>query len=35
MNNPDPIKFFDEDPGWRQFRTGIWDGKKSDPNPPH
>jgi hypothetical protein len=28
MNNPDPIKFFDEDPGWRQFWTGIWDGKK-------
>ncbi len=27
------LKFFDEDPGWRQFVTGIWDRKKSDP--PH
>ncbi len=37
------LKFFDEDPGsgmetvrirdpeWRQFRSGIRDGKKSDP----
>jgi hypothetical protein len=24
-------KFFDEDPGWRQFGSGIRDGKKSDP----
>jgi hypothetical protein len=23
-------KFFDEDPGWRQFGSGIRDGKKSD-----
>jgi hypothetical protein len=25
------LKFFDEDPGWRQFGSGIRDGKKSDP----
>jgi hypothetical protein len=27
------LKFFDEDrdPGWRQFESGIRDGKKSDP----
>jgi hypothetical protein len=36
------LKFFDEDPGWRQFGSGIRDGKKSDPgsginipDPPH
>jgi hypothetical protein len=35
------LKFF-EDPGWRQFGSGIRDGKKSDPesginipDPPH
>jgi hypothetical protein len=25
------LKFFDEDPGWRQFGSGIRDGKKADP----
>jgi hypothetical protein len=25
------LKFFDADPGWRQFGSGIGDGKKSDP----
>jgi hypothetical protein len=25
------LKFFDEDPGWRQFGSGIRNGKKSDP----
>jgi hypothetical protein len=25
------LKFFDVDPGWRQFGSGIRDGKKSDP----
>ncbi len=25
------LKLFDEDPGWRQFGSGIQDGKKSDP----
>jgi hypothetical protein len=25
------LKFFDADPGWRQFGSGIRDGKKSDP----
>ncbi len=25
------LKFFDEDPGWRQFGSGIRDVKKSDP----
>jgi hypothetical protein len=25
------LKFFDADPGRRQFGSGIWDGKKSDP----
>ena len=25
------LKFFYEDPGWRQFGSGIRDGKKSDP----
>jgi hypothetical protein len=25
------LKFFDVDPGWRQFEYGIRDGKKSDP----
>jgi hypothetical protein len=36
------LKFFDEDPGWRQFGSGILYGKKSDlgsginiPDPPH
>jgi hypothetical protein len=36
------LKFFDEDPGWRQFGSGIRDRKKSDPgsgisipDPPH
>jgi hypothetical protein len=36
------LKFFDEDPGWRQFGSGIRNGKKSDPgsginipDPPH
>jgi hypothetical protein len=36
------LKFFDEDPGWRQFESGIRDEKKSDPesginipDPPH
>jgi hypothetical protein len=24
------IKFFDGDPGWTQFGSGIYDGKKSD-----
>jgi hypothetical protein len=24
-------KLFDADPGWRQFGSGIRDGKKSDP----
>jgi hypothetical protein len=24
------LKFFDADPGWRQFGSGIRDGKKSD-----
>jgi hypothetical protein len=27
------LQFFDADPGWRQFGSGIWDGKKSDPGP--
>jgi hypothetical protein len=25
------LKFFDADPGWRQFGSGIRDGTKSDP----
>jgi hypothetical protein len=25
------LKFFYADPGWRQFGSGIQDGKKSDP----
>jgi hypothetical protein len=25
------LKFFDADPGWRQFGSGIRGGKKSDP----
>jgi hypothetical protein len=25
------LKFFDEDPGWKQFGSGIRDGKKSNP----
>jgi hypothetical protein len=25
------LKFFDEDPGWRQFGSGIRTGKKADP----
>jgi hypothetical protein len=25
------LNFFDEDPGWRQFGSGIRDRKKSDP----
>jgi hypothetical protein len=25
------LTFFDQDPGWRQFGSGIRDGKKSDP----
>ncbi len=25
------LKFFDEGPGWRQFGSGIRNGKKSDP----
>jgi hypothetical protein len=25
------LKFFDEDPGWRHFGSGIREGKKSDP----
>jgi hypothetical protein len=25
------LKFFDADPGWRQFGSGIRDGKESDP----
>jgi hypothetical protein len=25
------LKFFDEDPGWRQFGSGIRDGDSSDP----
>ncbi len=25
------FKFFDADPGWRQFGFGIRDGKKPDP----
>jgi len=41
------LKYFDEDPGsgmetvrirdpeWRQFGSGIRDGKKSDPDPQH
>jgi hypothetical protein len=25
------LKFFDTDPGWKKFGSGIRDGKKSDP----
>jgi hypothetical protein len=25
------LKFFDADPGWKKIRSGIWDGKNSDP----
>jgi hypothetical protein len=25
------LKFFDADPGWKKFGSGIRDGKKSDP----
>jgi hypothetical protein len=25
------LKFFDADPGWRQFGSGIRNGKKADP----
>jgi hypothetical protein len=25
------LKFFDADPRWKKFGTGIWDGKNSDP----
>ncbi len=25
--------FFDADPGWKKFGSGIRDGKKSDPDP--
>jgi hypothetical protein len=25
------LKFFEEDPGWKKFGSGIRDGKKSDP----
>jgi hypothetical protein len=25
------LKFFDADPGWKKFGSGIWDRKNSDP----
>jgi hypothetical protein len=25
------LKFFDSDPGWKEFGSGIRDGKNSDP----
>jgi hypothetical protein len=25
------LKFFDADPGWKKFGSGILDGKNSDP----
>jgi hypothetical protein len=27
------LKFFDADPGWKKFRSGIQDGKKLDKHP--
>jgi hypothetical protein len=25
------LKFFDADPGWKKFRSGMRDGKNTDP----
>jgi hypothetical protein len=36
MNNPGQywvkiLKFFDADPGWKKFGSGVRDGKNPDP----